>query len=54
MKRYNIFYKTKDKVIDRKNIDEKELRNILAGLKKEDESELRVVQVKDNENEEER
>lgn len=54
MKKYNLFYKTKDKVIEKNNLIKEEIDNFLAGLETENESELRVIQVKDRDEEEER
>ena len=54
MKKYNLFYKTKDRVVDKKNISGEEVYDFMKGLQKEDESELRVIQVKERDDEEER
>lgn len=54
MKKYNLFYKAKDKMVDKKNISGEEVYDFLDSLGKEDESELRIVQVKEREEEEER
>ena len=55
MKKYNLFYKTKNKTVEKKNITKEEVDKFLAGLETENESELRVIQVKDrNEKEESR
>lgn len=54
MKKYNLFYKTKGRVVEKKNISGKEVYDFMKGLQKEDESELRVIQVKDRDEEEER
>lgn len=54
MKKYNLFYKAGDRIIDKKNVTAEEVYDIMKGLKKEDESELRVVQLKDRDEEEER
>ena len=54
MKKYNLFYKTKDKIVEKKNMTKEEVDNFLAGLETQDESELRVIQVKDRQEEEER
>ena len=54
MKKYNLFYKAKDKIVDKKNISGEEIDDFLAGLETENESELRVIQVKDRDEEEER
>lgn len=54
MKKYNLFYKTKDRVVEKKNISGEEVYDFMKGLQKEDESELRIVQVKEKEEEEER
>ena len=54
MKKYNLFYKTKGRVVERNNLSKEEVYDFLDSLGKEDESELRVIQVKDREEEEER
>ena len=54
VKKYNLFYKTKDKIVEKKNVTKEEIDNFLAGLETQDESELRVIQVKDRDEEEER
>lgn len=54
MKKYNLFYKTKGRVVERKNLSKEEVYDFLDSLGKEDESELRIVQVKEREEEEER
>lgn len=54
MKKYNLFYKTKDKIVEKKNISGEEVYDFMKGLQKEDESELRVKQVKERDDEEER
>ena len=54
MKKYNLFYKAKDRVVEKKNLSKEEVNKFLAGLETENESELRVIQVKDREEEEER
>ena len=54
MKKYNLFYKAKDKIVEKKNVTKEEIDNFLAELKTENESELRVIQVKDRDEEEER
>lgn len=54
MKKYNLFYKAKDRIVERKNISGEEVYDFMKGLQKEDESELRIVQVKEKEEEEER
>lgn len=54
MKKYNLFYKAKDKIVEKKNISGEEVYDFMKGLQKEDESELRVKQVKDRDEEEER
>lgn len=53
MKKYNLFYKTKGRVVEKKNVTKKEVDKFLAELKTENESELRVIQVKDRDEEEE-
>ena len=54
MKKYNLFYKAKDRVVEKKNISGEEVYDFMKGLQKEDESELRVKQVKERDDEEER
>lgn len=54
MKKYNLFYKAKDRVVEKKNISGEEVYDFMKGLQKEDESELRVKQVKERDEEEER
>lgn len=54
MKKYNLFYKAKDRIVEKKNITKEEVDNFLAGLETENESELRVIQVKERDEEEER
>ena len=54
MKKYNLFYKTKGRVVKRNNLSKEEVYDFLDNLGKEDESELRIVQVKEKEEEEER
>ncbi len=54
MKKYNLFYKTKGRVVQRNNLSKEEVYDFMKGLQKEDESELRVIQVKEKEEEEER
>lgn len=54
MKKYNLFYKAGDRIIDKKNITKEEVDKFLASLEEEKESELRVSQVKEREDEEER
>lgn len=54
MKKYNLFYKAKDKIVEKKNVTKEEIDKFLAGLETENESELRVIQVKDRDEEEER
>lgn len=53
MKKYNIFYKVGNKIIERKNVSKEELYTFLAGLNKEKEAELRVTQIKEYHKEEE-
>lgn len=53
MKKYNLFYKTKDKVVEKKNVTKEEIDKFLVGLETENESELRVIQVKERDEEEE-
>lgn len=52
MKKYNLFYKTKGRAVEKKNISGEEVYDFMKGLQKEDESELRVKQVKDRDEEE--
>ena len=54
MKKYNLFYKTKGRLVQRNNLSKEEVYDFLDNLGKEDESELRIVQVKEREEEEER
>ena len=54
MKKYNLFYKAKGRVVERNNLSKEEVDNFLAGLETENESELRVIQVKERDDEEER
>lgn len=54
MKKYNLFYKAKGRVVERNNLSKEEVDKFLAGLETENESELRVIQVKDRNEEEER
>lgn len=53
MKKYNLFYKAKDKIVEKKNMTKEEIDKFLAGLETENESELRVIQVKERDEEEE-
>ena len=54
MNKYNLFYKTKGRVVERKGMTKEEVYDFLDSLGKEDESELRIVQVKERDEEEER
>lgn len=54
MKKYNLFYKAKDRIVEKKNVTKEEIDKFLAGLETENESELRVIQVKERDDEEER
>lgn len=54
MKKYNIFYKVKNKRVNKKELTWEEVCDFLDSLGKEDESELRVMKVEDNDKEEER
>lgn len=54
MKKYNLFYKTKGRLVQKNNLSKEEVYDFMKGLQKEDESELRVIQVKDRDAEEER
>lgn len=53
MKKYNLFYKAKDRIVEKKNVTKEEIDKFLAGLETENESELRVIQVKERDEEEE-
>lgn len=52
MKKYNLFYKTKERLVQKNNLSKEEVYEFLDSLGKEDESELRVIQVKEKEEEE--
>lgn len=52
MKKYNIFYKVGNRIVQKSNVRKEEVRQFLASLKKEDESELRVIEVKEKGDEE--
>lgn len=52
MKKYNIFYKVGNRIVQKSNVSKEEVRQFLASLKKEDESELRVIEVKEKGDEE--
>lgn len=54
MNRYNIFYKTGNRIIKKSNMTKEEVYDFLDSLGKEDESELRVMKVEDNDKGEER
>lgn len=54
MNKYNLFYKTKGRIVERKNLSKEEIYDFLDSLGKEDESELRVMKVEDNDKGEER
>lgn len=54
MKKYNLFYKAGERIVEKKNLSKEEIDNFLAGLETENESELRVIQVKERDEEEER
>lgn len=54
MKKYNLFYKTNGKIIQKRNMTKEEIDNFINSLEKEYESELKVMQVKDRDEEEER
>ena len=54
MKKYNLFYKTKGRVVKRNNLSKEEVYEFLDSLGKEDESELRIMKVKERDEEEER
>lgn len=53
MKLYNLYYRAGNKTIEKNKITEIELYNFMKNLKKENDSELRVKQVKNREYEEE-
>ena len=52
MKRYNLFYKVKDKIKEKKNITKEEIDNFLAGIERQNESELKIIQIKDRDEDE--
>lgn len=55
LKLYTIFYKTDKQIINKTNMTKEQVQEFLNGLKKEDNSELRITQIKErNDNEEER
>ena len=54
MKKYNLFYKTNGRLVQRNNLSKEEVYEFLDSLGKEDESELRIKEVKEREEEEER
>lgn len=54
MKKYNLFYKTGNRIIKKSNMTKEEVYDFLDSLGKEDESELRIVQVKERDEDEER
>lgn len=54
MKLYNLFYKTENEIVEKKNITKEQVQEFLDNLEAEDRSELKVTQVKDREEEEER
>jgi hypothetical protein len=51
MKKYNLFYKTKGRLVERKNLSKEEVYDFLDSLGKEDESELRINKVEEEEEE---
>lgn len=52
MRLYNIYYKVKNQVTEKKNMTREEVDAFISRLKQENESELRVSEVKDREEEE--
>lgn len=52
MKRYNLFYKVKEKIIEKKNITKEEIDNFLIGIERQNESELKIIQIKDRDEDE--
>ena len=52
MKKYNIFYKVKNKRVNKKELTWEEVCEFLDTLGKEEESELKIIQVKEREEEE--
>lgn len=54
MKKFNVFYRIKNQVVNKNDLTWDEVNDFLESLGKEDDSELRVIQVEDREEEEER
>ena len=55
MKLYTIFYKTDKQIINKTNMTQEEVQNFINSLEKDDNSELRIKQIKEkNDCEEER
>lgn len=54
MKLYDLFYQVGDKIIEKKNINQKELQDFLDNLQVAKESSLKVTQVKTRDDDEER
>lgn len=52
MKRYDLLYITTHNRIEKHNITKEEVQDILDSLKKEDESSLKITEVKEREDEE--
>ena len=52
MKLYNIYYKVKNEITQKKNMTKEEVDEFISKLKQENESELRVSEVRDREDEE--
>lgn len=46
MKRYDIYYATKDKRIEKKNVSQEEMQSFLDSLHEKDDHLLRISQVK--------
>lgn len=53
MKRYDIYYETKDKRIEKKNVSQDEMQSFLDSLHRKDEHLLRISQVKVRDRDEE-
>jgi hypothetical protein len=51
MKKYNLYYRAGNEIIDKKNISKAEVYKILASLKEHPESELRVTEIKSKDDE---
>lgn len=54
MNKYNLFYRTDKEIIEKKNMTKEELQDFLDKIEVEEKSELKVFQVKDRDEEEER